>query len=230
MLKAQFQKDREKERRRARFARADDAPDFNAGYSRFVRWMRILLPVAALVIIAVLFTVTGFREKPVIPTQEEAKVPPSVGKNELLNPHFESVDQKEQPYFIDADRAVQGEKEESLVLLENPRGEMKLSSGQKAYMQAKSGAYRQDTNRILLEGDVKLSHDNGYALQTQKLDVDLKGNFASSDLDVLVTGPDGRIEAKGLQADGETGDLIFAGPAKMTIRGAALKGFNVGGI
>lgn len=230
MLKAQFQLDQEREKRRAKFTRSYDEQKVSTGYSMFVRWMRILLPVTALIIIGVLFTMTGGREKDIIPTQEEAKVAPSVGKNELLNPHFESVDKNNQPYEITADRAVQGSQVEQMVLLINPKGNMTMSSGEKAYMEAKNGAFRQDNNRVVLEGAVKLTHQNGYVLNTEKLNIDLNNSLAWTEVDVQINGPDGSIDARGMKANDTTGLLEFTGPAKMIINNGALQGFNVGGI
>lgn len=196
---------------------ATGARPLTRGYSRFIRRMRLFLPLLALVI-AVLVMVGMNKQTPLVaPVPKTESNPPGFGKNELLNPRFESLDDKRQPFTITAARAIQGEKEENLLLLENPLADMLLNSGNWVAIEAKNGAYRQDTGRLLLRGDVKLYHDAGYQMETQELDMDLEASQAWSNVTVTAQGPDGTLTAAGLKADNKKGRVIFTGPAKLTL-------------
>lgn len=211
--------------RRERLARVQAAGSrgFSQSYSSFVRWMRLVLPLTALAIVAVLFTWSSMQEELVIPPQDPARTPSSIGKNELVSPRFESKDDRNQPYTITALRAVQGEKNDDLIILEKPVADMTLNSGNWIALEADQGAYRQDKNRLLLQGNVKIFHDRGYQLETAKLHIDMNKDFAWSEEAVYVQGPTGTLKANGLKADNGRQILIFTGPAKLVLHRAVKK-------
>lgn len=207
------------EQRAERLTRRDDAPREVTGYSRFVRIMRLALPLAAISMVAVLFVVTGGENTAIVPVTQTQDIPEKkIAKNELLHPEFESRDKKNQPYKITADRAVQGESNKDLIMLEHPIGLMTMENGTQIKMHSDTGAYRQDTERFFLEGGVFLEHAKGYTLSSEEAHVDLKQNFAWSEKAVHGTGPDLSIEATGVQANGKTGRIVFTGPAKLVLQ------------
>ncbi len=191
------------------------------GYTLFVRVMRLILPVFAIVIVCLLYFRSGSQESAIIPVEEQKIVEDvkdqRISRNELLNPNFESTDREGQPYKITAERAIQGELNKDLIMLDRPVGEMVMQNGAVINMQSDTGAYRQDTERFFLEGNVFLRHDAGYVLKSQEAHIDLKENFAWSDQDVFASGPDVSIDAKGIQANGQSGEVIFQGPVKLLL-------------
>lgn len=204
-----------------RLSRRDSAHQaHSASYSRFVRLMRLVLPLAAMAVVAVLFLRTGEDDSMVVTVEESAPEVQEqrISRNELLNPKFESMDKKSQPYTITADRAVQGEKNKDLIMLERPVGVMTMENGARVHMNSDTGAYRQDTERFFLQGGVNLRHDAGYALQSEEAHIDLKQNFAWSEKPVRGQGPDMTIDAKGVRANGETGKIVFVGPATLVLQ------------
>ncbi|GJL85590.1 MAG: hypothetical protein DHS20C02_13650 [Micavibrio sp.] len=213
------------ERRERLAAPPKERKGYNQSYSKFVRWMRLILPLTALIIVAVLFTWTRMEEEIAIPVQQQATTEKDIGKNELVNPRFESTDENKQPYTITAQRALQGEEDEKLVILERPVADMLLNSGNWIAVEADKGAYHQETQKLLLEGHVKLFHDEGYQMETAKLHVDVEQSLAWSDDDVYGQGPAGTLEAKGLKANNENGRLVFTGPAKLILN-SAMKDLN----
>lgn len=193
----------------------------SAGYSKIIRYMRLALPVVAVVIVAVLFVFSG-QQDITIEIEDDAARPvisAKVGRNELLSPKFESRDQKGQPYTVTADRAFQGSGNENLVILENPFADMLLSSGHWAGAKADRGGFRQDTQRLFLNGNVQLFEDQGYHLLTDELHVNLQQNLVWTDIDVSVQGPDAYLEAKGMTANQGQEIIRFTGPAILTLTG-----------
>lgn len=204
-----------------RLSRRDRDTEISRSYTNFVRLMRLALPLAAVVVIAFLFISPGLEEQVVVNVEETTKTPDlqdqKIAKNELLNPKFESTDNNNQPYQIVAERAIQGELNKDLIMLESPVGVMTMSDGVKVTMKSEKGAYRQDTERFFLEGNVMLEHAEGYSIQSSEAHIDMKKNFAWSEKDVSGSGPDLSIAARGVQANGETGEIIFSGPATLTL-------------
>jgi len=197
-----------------------------SAYTRFVRITRVILPLIALGIVIILFSVKNVDNDMISPVKNEKSssrdIKESVTRNELLNPEFVSSDKKKQPYKITALKAIQGEKNKDLIMLEKPIGTMVLNNGNSVRMTSKTGAYRQDTERFFLEGDVLLQHEQGYSIQSSEAHIDLNKNYAWSEKAVIGRGPDISIEAEGVQVDGKTGHIVFSGPAKLRLE----KGFK----
>jgi lipopolysaccharide export system protein LptC len=104
-----------------------------------------------------------------------------------------------------------------MVLLENPKGDITLKNGTRLAAEAEKGTYSQQTEKLLLEGHVRLFHDDGYELVTEKMLVDMQSQQAWSDREVSGQGPAGSIKATGLEADMGKGKLIFTGPVKLVL-------------
>ena len=209
-------------------ARDPRQADYNPKHSLFIRRMRLILPIIAAIIMTVVFAWSNMSDENIIPA-ESPKAPKTIGKNELLNPRFESVDEKAQPYTITADRAQQGSDNEDLIILEKPLADILLNSGNWLAVKSQQGAFLQETQRLLLKGDVEMFHDQGYQMQMTELHVDLDKNTAWSETDVYGQGPAGTLNAKGLKADNIKGNLIFTGPAKLVLNSTE-GGADLGGI
>ena len=212
--------------RMERLSRREGGADSGASYSNFVRVMRLALPLAAAVIVVLLYFRSGMEERAIVPIEDQEIAEDiknkSISRNELVNPKFESTDKKNQPYKITANRAIQGEVNKDLIMLELPVGHMTMEDGDVVTVRSNSGAYRQDTERFFLEGDVFLEHVQGYTLESSEAHIDLKQNYAWSEKDVHATGPDMAIDAKGIKANGQTGEIVFQGPARLVLE----KGFE----
>ncbi|MGB4108164.1 MAG: LPS export ABC transporter periplasmic protein LptC [Alphaproteobacteria bacterium] len=199
-----------------RLIRERETPAHNPKWSKFVRRMRLVLPVVALALFAVVFVWSDVQRNNIMPIQDLAKAP-VVGQNELVNPRFESTDNDNQPYTVTAKRAVQNKSDEQLVMLDEPVGDLLLNSGGHIGVRADRGSFRQDNKILLLRGKVRLDHDRGYRLETEELDLDLMKNSALSKVDVAGQGPEGTIDSKGLEGYSDSGRIIFNGPAKLIL-------------
>lgn len=192
------------------------APVYNPFYSKIVRWMRLALPLAALAIIAVVFTWSSARET-YIAREEKSPDGQKMGKNELLQPRFEGTDKDNQHYTLTAVRAMQDDKDEKLVLLETPKADLQMESGHWVAMEAQSGRFQQEQQNLLLQNGVRIFHDGGYQLDTAEMLIDLKNDRAVSETDVFAQGPEGTLAAKGLDGNNRDGVLLFKGPVKVVL-------------
>ncbi len=189
-------------------------------YSRFVHSMRILLPVFALGLVAIVMAWPDM-EDAIEPLRKEELMPESIMvKNELLTPRYESTDSGGQPFTVTAAKAIQGIDNPNLVNLERPMADMMLKDGAWVAAEAAQGIYDQQGEKLTLSGSVKLFHDRGYQMETEDLRVDIKTRQAWSAMPVTAQGPEGRLVAEGLEADANAGTMVFTGPAKLTLEKA----------
>ncbi len=185
-------------------------------YSRFVKMMRIVLPLAAAGIFALLFAWPELdRKVKAVPRQVE--VTSENITNELINPRFEGVDNRQRPFTITAARAVQSDDDPGQVNLELPVADITLSDGKWLAAEAEKGLYRQDSRSLELEGKVFLFYGQGYEITTEKLYVDLKGQEVWSESEVSGKGPKGHLQARSVRADAQNGTLYLEGPAKLVL-------------
>ena len=192
---------------------------YNAGYSKFIRTMKMAIPLIAVIMTVIVF-VWSTAEEDFVPPPADTHETQTIGKNELIDPHFESVDDKKQPYTIKAKRAIQGQENEDLIILEEPLGDIVLEDNTWLAIQGDQGAYRQDNQRLLLKGNVRIYHDQGYQLTTEQLHIDVKNNTMWSKHPVSGHGPAGTINALGMRGDLNTGVMNFEGNAKLIIHDA----------
>jgi lipopolysaccharide export system protein LptC len=191
----------------------------NRGYTRFVKSMRFVLPILAVILTVVVITWPDMEDKIVI-IQKDDLIPTSesdIGENELLSPNFQTTDAQSQPVNVTANRALQNQENPNLVKLESPIADLKMKDGSAVNIKAIDGTYEQDTEKLFLQNDVKINHESGYELQAEELRINMKTREAFSDKDVRIQGPDAQIEATGLEGNVDEGVLIFKGPATLTI-------------
>lgn len=188
----------------------------NRSYSVYVRSLRLLLPIIALTIVSVVLIWPNMDET-VTPMKREEVIPETAGRNELINPRFESANKDMRPYTITADRAVQSVENQDMVMLEKPAATIALDEQSNMAAKAERGTYQQEKETLLLEGQVTVSHSNGYVLKSERLNVSMPERRAWTDLPIEVDGPEGHIEAKSMNTDNANGVLTFHGPAKMTL-------------
>lgn len=189
-------------------------------YTRFVRSMRILLPLIAACVVGIVMAWPRMQSA-VAPIRQQASAAKSAsvtGKNELLNPSFKGIDNRNEPYTVTAARAVQSLNERDTIILEKPAAEILLNNGRRVGGEARRGSYAQKEGRLLLEDEVTLHDDEGYVFMTSKLLINLSAKEAWSDQPVWGSGPTGTLEASGVQAYDDKKVLIFTGPAKLVLK------------
>lgn len=215
--------------------KAGSAPDSNLGllirsdedllknsqksrrHSALVRKMRLILPVVALGIVAVLMTWKD-DQVPLAPVPREKVSPQTVSQSELINPKFQSEDTNAQPYTITADKATQNAADMDTILLQKPVADMTLKSGDTVSLKAVNGSYKQGAKTLDLNGQVEVHHNSGYVITTEKMNIDVTNQTIESQTPVTGHGPAADITATGLSVDGAAHTVIFKGPATLTLR------------
>ena len=187
-------------------------------YSLFVHWMKFLLPAlaCALILLVVAWPQIApedklFQIEPIKNAAQEAQ------NLNMINARFSGFDENQQPFTVTADMATQRPGDKDRVELQKPKADITLEDGTWLALTAKVGYYDRQTERLDLEGDVNLFHDQGFEVRTERAEVDLKAGIASGNLPVQSQGPSGILTSEGFRVidDGET--VIFTGKSKMIL-------------
>ena len=173
-------------------------------HSRIVRWMKIALPVGALILIGAIFLVG--RERAAVFDPGTAAQLAAMGTGMRLdNPRFSGVTEGGDPFVVTAEWALPDGTVPNRVDLEKPVGELQMGEQTVTVTAATGELYRED-ERLNLTGDVVLETSDGYRVETPVVTVDLAARTAEAPDRLRAEGPRGAIEAdrvRVVRGDGE---------------------------
>jgi lipopolysaccharide export system protein LptC len=181
------------------------------GYSRWVRILRIALPVAALVLIGVLFL------WPTAQPQKKIVIPKQLPQVTMEQAHFTGTDDANQPFSIKAAHAKQLPDRLAIVDLRSLEADMQLNDGTQITGAAQIGRFDQAQKRLWLGGDVVLTDSKGNRFLTSELNVDMPGKVVWTDRPARLTGDFGVIEGEGFRAYDGGRLVIFTGHSRATL-------------
>ena len=168
-------------------------------YSRLVAWMKVLLPLSAMALIAVIFlTARNTGDLTKIFTAEELA---TLGAGlRLDNPRFAGLTDAGEAFAIRADWALPDSAMPNFVDLEKPQGEIEMKNGRTVFAKAATGRMHRADKILVLEGGVVIDTSDGYHVETGVLEIDLGAETANAPGPVNGTGPRGRIDAGSMRA------------------------------
>ncbi len=196
-----------------------------AGYSRYVVFMKFLLPATALTLIAAIVIWPQVQVNDnrfsigLSDVQLTARENPS-----MVNARFVGSDKKSQPFSITADLAKNLLLGNSKIELEMPKADITAKDGTWMVLTANTGIYNQSGKTLSLEGSVNLFHDSGYEFKTTSANIDLNGGVAKSDVPVMGQGPFGQLVAEGFRIENKGKSIYFTGKAKLVLHPNAIGG------
>jgi len=184
-----------------------------------VNWTKRLLPLAALILLAVIafwpqLSAVGDIGRL---SYRHVMITPDGGK--LSDARYRGVDQRGRPYTVTAVTAVQVNPER--VNLSDPKADILLQTGDWLLLQSREGVYMQHQDLLDLSGDVTLYRDDGTTLRSKTATMNLKVGMVTGSDTVSAEGPFGTLDATGYTLL-DKGDIIqFAGPARLVLNGAS---------
>lgn len=188
-------------------------------YSRLVRVLRTVLPLAALALMAVLLAWPSLRDDEPPPSAADPSQP--TGEARVLNPRYYATDDQNRPYSVTAQSAWGLADSDEVLDLDRPYAEMTLETGEGLTLGADQGRYQRAADRLDLIGAVWLRRDDGYIIRTELVHVDLLEQRAWGDRPVEMTGPQADMWATGFEIE-EGGDIVILhGPATLILRPAS---------
>ena len=191
------------------------------GYSRFVAWMKVLLPVVALLLIGLVVIWPRLKGDDTFRISFSSAHMSGESEPGMDNARYVGTDENRQPYSVTADLARLVPNAENEFALELPKADLTLEDGSWLVLTADTGLYVHKERTLVLNGNVNLFHDTGYEIATEHLDVDLKTNRAVGNKELVAHGPFGELEAQGLELVDKGKVIFFKGPAKLTLYSAS---------
>lgn len=190
----------------------------STGYSRFVGWMKLVLPAVA---IGLLLLVVAWPR--IQAGLDRLKL--TFGRLDLseardlrmVNARFAGLDKRHRPYVLTADVARQMPDRNDLMALEGPKGDITLQNGAWLAITSYTGVYLTQGQLLDLFGDVKLFHDRGYELTTDTAHIDMVAGTAEGHDPVQGQGVFGDIISEGFRLLDHGQTIIFTGKAKLHI-------------
>ncbi|MQT13323.1 LPS export ABC transporter periplasmic protein LptC [Segnochrobactrum spirostomi] len=202
--------------------RREKARRLASGHSRRVRLLRVVLPLAALVIF---LGVAGFSVvKSMIPDSFKLggiglSSEGIVMENPTLSGHA-----GERVYQIHADRAIQHIADSSLMSLETITAHITTADGNKVTLTSNKGLYNSKAETLRLDGDIHIVAANGQSADMSSADIDLKTGLASSTTPLTLRSGQGQIEAGAGTVAQNGSTMVFKGGVKVTMHPAAKGG------
>lgn len=136
----------------------------------------------------------------------------------VVNPRYRGVDEQARPYTITAAVAQQVGAEEIMDLTE-PRGDITLSDGAWIFLRADTGRYDKAAQRLALNGNVTIYHDDGTMLRTPSALILLDQGAAEGDDPVAAQGSFGTLTSDGFRLIDRGAVVIFTGKAHAVLEG-----------
>ncbi len=184
-------------RLRARVAGAE-IMRIEAGYRRRVGLLKVVLPVTAFVLLAMVMAWSSFQ--PGAPSfhldfaLSDYRVS---GQDEVINPRFYGTDSKNQRYTVTAEVAMRPAGGGDQVFLVRPAADIAMANGEWMVLTADHGIYDRVAETLELSGAVSIYADQGFEVHTESAAIDLATGLASGEEAVRGQGPWGYLDAIG---------------------------------
>ena len=186
-------------------------------YSRFVGLMKLMLPLgaAALVIIVVIWPYLGGREDGI--PLSFASI--GIGLDEkvfMSNARYMGSDDKDQPYTLSAELAVEEEGVDDAIRLTKPKADIMLNNGSWFALTADMGVLNRESEQLVLIGSVNFFSDSGYEFRTRRAAINLGSNRAHGEDPIEGQGPFGTLYADGFRLEDQGKTLFLEGHVRIT--------------
>jgi len=182
-------------------------------YSRFVRAMRVALPVVALALLALLLTwprLHGPDSDVITPAAESVDLERD-GRVRLDRPRYVGEGSGSRGFSVEAEAARVDPTSPRRIELERMRAELPADDARDIAVEAGRAVFDRDSGILDLEGGIDVVTDDGYRLHTEAAKVAVDAGLLRTLAPVTGSGPKGELVADRLEVS-ERGDVLrFSG-------------------
>lgn len=192
-------------------------------YSQFVRMMRIVLPLAAVGLIAIV-VIYSIVNKPKIhfattfKSQEE-----TAGYVAMTAPRFTGLDVEGRYYVITADEAVRPAGQVDRIELSSVHAEVKENGEARLTLNADKGTVDADAGHLTFGPAVWVDLQDGFILETNHAFADMNSGAITGDTPISGKSPFGTFSADGFKVMRASQSVRLVGRVRLTINPAALE-------
>lgn len=184
---------------------------------RLIRRAKIFLPIAVVLLIALLVAWPNFDDREPGFTLSYSDISNYDDRVRMVRPRYTGMDSQNRPFVVTADAATQTDPDADEVTLQGLTADITLIDGNWLSMTATTAIFRPRDETLNASEGVSLHTNLGYELHTGAAFVDLRASRAHSDQAVKIQGPMGLFEADGFSADLEKQTISLEGHVKATI-------------
>ena len=193
-----------------------------SGHDRLVRLTKIVLPSAVGVLLAILMLAPLDKKGDVSFILDKKKVDSAPERMRVEAARYTGTDDKGQQFTMIADRAVQRSSDTPLVDILGMRARLEQAQGP-VVIAANKGRYNLDTQRVVIDGPVKVAGADGFQLMTNDVTVDLKQRRLASHGPAQGAMRLGQFEAGQIRADIGSRTVTLDGGARLKIVQGAVR-------
>jgi lipopolysaccharide export system protein LptC len=186
-------------------------------HSRFVKAMRIALPIGAVAVLGLYFTSSNL-------TISLGNMEASVGDIEInrdslrmINPKLEGVTDKNGAYVLTADYAEQDTSDLTTLYLHKVSAELTQSEDGWSRLTAPKGTFRTKKEELELLGGIDVTSSSGASARVERAIIDMKAQRISSKDPVEVETADGTLTADRLEISAAEKRILFHGNVRLHI-------------
>src|SRR3954470_8840538 len=193
-----------------------------SAHDQLVRWSKIGLPSAVGILIAVLMLAPLDKKGDVSFILDKKKVENAPERMRVEAARYTGTDDKGQMFVMTANRAIQRSSEVPLVDINGMFARLSLAQGP-LLIAANQGRYNIDSQKVAINGPVKVAGPDGYRLATRDVMVDLKARNLASGGPVSGQMRLGNFQAGQLKADLGERTVVLDGGARLKIVQGAVR-------
>lgn len=187
-----------------------------SSHDRVIAVLRLVLPAAIVVLIVLLALAPLTVGRDISFVLSKDRVDVARERMQVTAATYRGQDSKGQPFILNAASAVQASSRDPVVRLKTLSAQIQLKDGP-ARVDASTGRYDMDKERVAVVGPVMFRSADGYQLETRDVDIDLKSRTASSNGPVNGRMNRGTFSADHLSADLNSRIIVLEGRARLHI-------------
>jgi lipopolysaccharide export system protein LptC len=187
-----------------------------------VKWTKVILPGAVGALIAILALAPLGKHSDVSFILDKKKVQNAPEKLRVEQARYMGTDDKGQQFTIVAGKAIQHSSDVPVVDISGMAGRLNLANGP-LFINASQGRYNLDTQKVMIDGPVKVAGGDGYRLATRDVTVDLKQHQLASAGPVAGAMRLGQFQAGQIHADLGSRTVVLDHGARLKIVQGAVR-------
>ena len=176
-------------------------------HSRFVRFLRVALPVAMVGVIVTLAALVGAHA---IRREDSGRQDASTPIR-MVNPHFFGRDDRGRAYTLGATEAARDDREMQKVLLRYPSVTLDVGGAHPSTLTADQGVYREDTRLLVLKGHVRGNDATTASLATDQAVVDTRTGVVTGNSPLAGQTQVGQVNSKSFDVYDKGDRMVFKG-------------------
>lgn len=193
-----------------------------SGHDRIVRWTKIALPSAVGILVAILALAPLERKGDVSFILDKKKVLTAPERMRVETAHYTGTDDKGEQFEMVANRAIQRSSDVPLVDIRGMSARLNQAQGP-VLINADKGRYNLDTQRVAIDGPVKVAGTDGFRLNTSNVLVDLNDRLLASQGPADGVVRLGQFRANRISADLDDHKVVLEGGARLKIVQGAVR-------